>query len=202
MALLLIRHGETEFNATRVVQFPDTPLGEHGLKQAERLAQSLASRGVERILTSDYLRAHTTAEMVARHTGAPLVVSEHLRERNFGEIRGTPYDELGDIDIFAENFNPIGGETWAVFHERVDRAWAEVQRHASETGGALAVVTHGLVLRSLFQRRLDCREHLVGDDVIVANTSVTVVDRSPPWRVVEFASTAHLDGGERLVAPV
>jgi len=202
MTLLLIRHGETNMNTDRVVQFPDTPLGDHGLRQADQLGRSLRGRSIARVLTSDYTRARTTAEHVSRHTGAELVETPHLRERNFGDIRGTSYADLGELDIFAPHYTPPGGESWTVFNERVDTAWAEVIKHAAGLAGDLVIVTHGLVLRSLFQRTLDLSGHAVEDDVVVANTSVTSVEREPPWRVRELASVAHLGGDNRDVAPV
>lgn len=188
-------------NTNRVVQFPHTPLGEHGLRQAERLGQSLRSRSIARVLTSDYARAHATADHVARHTGAELVVLPRLRERNFGDIRGTSYADLGELDIFAPHFAPPGGESWEMFDRRVDAAWAEVVEHAATLNGDIAIVTHGLVLRSLFSRTLDVSGHALEADIVVANTSVTTVDREPPWRVRELASIAHLDGDVRAVAP-
>lgn len=202
MAVLLIRHGETNLNATQVVQFPETPLGDHGMRQAQQLGQSLASRSIELILTSDYQRARSTAQRVAEHTGASLIESVQLRERNFGDIRGTPYTEFGDLDIFGADYVPPGGESWDVFNTRVDIAWTEVTAHAQILTGDLAVVTHGLVLRSLLERRLDISNHTLGSDLVVANTSVTIVDRDPPWRVVELANVEHLQQGARDVAPV
>ena len=55
--------------------------------------------------------------------GAPLTFDPLLHERNFGDIRGTPYASLG-FDMFAPDYAPPNGETWEVFHTRVDRAWA------------------------------------------------------------------------------
>ena len=96
----------------------------------------------------------TTAEHVQRATGAPMAIEPLLRERNFGDLRGKPYAELA-FDSFALDYAPPNGETWPAFHERVDRAWARVQElAASTTGGSLAVVTHGLVCRSLAARHL------------------------------------------------
>jgi len=202
MAVLLIRHGETDLNTNRVVQFPDTPLGAHGLHQAERLGASLRGRAIGLVLTSDYARAKTTADTVARHTGAELVVCEHLRERNFGDIRGTPYAELGDLDIYAPHYTPPGGESWEEFDARVDRAWEQVLERAARMSDDLAVVTHGLVLRSLFHRTLDLNGHVVEPNVVVANTAVTTVEHAPPWRVIELGSIAHLDDDSRDAAPV
>ena len=202
MALLLIRHGETELNAARVVQFPDTPLGEIGMRQADQLGLTLADRSIELVLTSDYKRAQTTAQRIAQYTGARLIESVRLRERNFGEIRGKCYDDLGDIDIFADDYLPPGGESWAVFNTRVDIAWDEVISAARTLSGDLVVVTHGLVLRSLIERVLDVSEHAIEPEMVVANTSVTLVERDPPWRVVELASVEHLAQRVGDVAPV
>ena len=202
MALLLIRHGETDLNAAQVIQFPETPLGDHGRLQAEQLGRSLTRRSIDLVLTSDYQRARTTAEHVAQHTGARVIECPQLRERNFGEIRGKPYTEFGDLDIFGLDYEPPGGENWAVFHARVDLAWSEVVSHAQALTGDLAVVTHGLVLRSLLERRLDASGHALGQELAVANTSVTVVERDPPWRVIELASVEHLEELGRNAAAV
>src|SRR5262245_56485781 len=99
MAIFVVRHGETDLNAARVIQRPTTPLSERGRRQADRLGVRLAALGITRILTSDLARAFETAHAIATHTGAPLMVDPLLRERDFGDIRGTPYDALG-LDPF------------------------------------------------------------------------------------------------------
>jgi len=193
--LFLIRHGETEGNALRIVQHPHIPLSARGVVQAERLALRLAREPIAHIVTSDYARALTTAESLQRATGAPLTVEPLLHERNFGDLRGRPYSELG-FDMFEPDYAPPNGETWPVFHARVDQAWARVQELAALAGGRLAVVTHGLVCRSLAAR------HLVLADGERAperwdNTSLTIVDWPAPWRVRLLNCIAHLDGLER-----
>jgi broad specificity phosphatase PhoE len=191
MAIFLIRHGETLGNASRTVQLPDNPLSPRGVAQAERLARRLEYLGIAAILSSDFSRAVTTAEHLRRVTGTPISYDPLLQERNFGDLRGTPYAELG-FDMFAPDYVPAGGETWEVFHARVDRAWALVQEAATATGGHLAVVTHGLVCRSLAARHLILPE---GQEVPVRweNTALTIVDHPAPWRVRLLNSIAHLD---------
>jgi broad specificity phosphatase PhoE len=192
MALLLIRHGETDLNAARVVQFPETPLGENGIRQAAQLAQGLSGRPLDMVLTSDYERARMTAGAVASAAGITLCESPALRERNFGELRGQAYDDLTHVDIFGPEYAPPGGESWPVFHARVDRAWAEILELSGKLAGDLAVVTHGLVLRSLLERVLDVGGHEISPDLVVANTSVTEVAGEPPWSVLRLADTSHL----------
>ncbi len=191
MAIFLIRHGETLGNASRTVQLPDNPLSPRGVAQAERLARRLARERITGILSSDLSRAVATAEHLQRVTGAPIRYDPLLQERNFGDIRGTPYAELG-FDMFAPDYAPPNGETWEAFDARVDRAWALVQAQASAGDGHLAVVTHGLVCRRMAARHLILPE---GQEVPVRweNTALTIIDHPAPWRVRLLNCIAHLD---------
>jgi probable phosphoglycerate mutase len=191
VAIFLIRHGETLGNAARIVQLPDSPLSSRGVAQAQRLARRLAPAGITRIVASDLPRAAMTAEHLQRATGVPVQIEPLLQERNFGDLRGRSYAEIG-FDIFAPEYAPPNGESWDVFHARVDRAWALVQVLAARGGGSLAVVTHGLVCRSLAARHLLLP---AGQEVPLrwANASVTEVDGPAPWHVRVLNCAAHLD---------
>jgi probable phosphoglycerate mutase len=190
--IFLIRHGETVGNAARIVQLPDAALSPRGIAQAERLGRRLAVEGIALILSSDLARAMTTAEHVRRATGAPIELDPLLQERNFGNLRGTPYADLA-FDLFAPDLEPPDGESWPVFHARVDRAWEAIQTRAAAVDGPLAVVTHGLVCRSLAARHV-----VLPDGQLVPerweNTSVTILDGPAPWRVRLLNCAAHLDG--------
>lgn len=190
--LILVRHGETALNAARVLQPADTPLSDRGLRQAERLAERLARLGVAHVLCSDLLRARMTAGAAIRATGAPADYSALLAERNFGDLRGTPYTEL-TADVFARGYEPPGGESEAAFDERVDRAWRYILAGLASTPGNLLVVTHGLVCRSLVGRFLKMP---VGREppVRFGNASVTLVGRVPPYAVELLDCVAHLSG--------
>jgi len=198
MLIFLIRHGETPGNARRIVQLPGIPLSPRGVAQAERLARRLEREGIARILSSDLARAAMTAEHLRQVTGAPVQFDPLLRERNFGDLRGTAYADLG-FDMFAPGYAPPNGETWEVFHARVDRAWALVQETAAATSGHLAVVTHGLVCRSLASR------HLIlpaGQDVPERweNAALTIIEGPAPWRVRLLNCIAHLE--DPAIAPL
>lgn len=192
MQIFLIRHGETAANAARIVQTPDTPLSERGIAQAERLAERLADAGITRILTSDLPRAHMTADRLQAGTGAAMDFASVLQERDFGDLRGHSYAELG-IDIMDPVYTPPGGESWDVFHTRVDSAWRRVQQAIRDGEGNLAVVTHGLVCHGIAARHLS----LPADTETPRrwdNTSVTTIDGAPPWRVELLNCCAHLAG--------
>ena len=189
--IFLIRHGETAGNAARIVQRPDIPLSERGLAQAVRLARRLADEGVGGIVSSDLTRAAMTAEELSKTTGLPIAFEPLLHERNFGDIRGTAYDDLG-FDPFDPGYVPPNGESWEVFHARVDRAWTRMREVAAATDGHLAVVTHGLVCKSLAGRHFALPDG-AGVPERWENTSVTIVDARAPWRVHLLNCCAHLD---------
>lgn len=206
MKIFLVRHGETAANAARVVQTPDTPLSERGLAQAERLASRLGRERLSSILCSTLRRATMTAEMLSSISKVPVTLRADLQERNYGDVRGMAYDEIG-VDILDPDYEPPAGETWREFHQRVDGVWHHLQKIAQEMpphrGESIVVITHGLVLYSLVSRFLET-SHLPGVPLGFGNTSVTVVDAKPPWPVETLNCTHHLsdrpagDGSARV----
>lgn len=192
MAIYVIRHGETALNAARIVQPPDTPLSQRGIAQAECVARRLATVGITHILSSNQQRALRTAEIIQQATGASLRIEPLLQERNYGDIRGRAYADLG-VDILSPEYEPPGGETWAEFYARVASLWPLITAAAHDASGSLAVVTHGLVCHALAAHHLSFSEGMQPPSRW-GNTSVTVIGSQPPWRVEVVNCTAHLDG--------
>jgi 2,3-bisphosphoglycerate-dependent phosphoglycerate mutase len=196
LSILIVRHGETDFNAARIVQLRDTPLSVRGVRQAERVAGRLAELGVAHVIASDLTRAVMTARCIADRTGAPVVYDARLRERDFGDVCGTPYADL-TTDIFGPDYEPPGGETWETFFARVASAWERVTQLAAATQGNLVVVTHGLVCHAVADRHARCADTVPSR---WHNTSVTEVDGTPPWTARLVNCIAHLsddtDGDE------
>ncbi len=195
MALLMIRHGETASNYERIVQTPETPLNERGLRQARLLAERLVESGPRptRLIASPLTRARMTAEALARGTGLEIEEQPLLEERNFGGFRGRSYAEIG-LDIMAEGVEPPDGESWRVFHRRVDRVWQWIAEEvlAEAARGHVAMVTHGLVCFSLAERHLD----LGGAPTPMrwGNASLTVIEPESPHRASLLNCTRHLSG--------
>ena len=125
MTILVVRHGETDGNAGRILQRPDVPLNERGIRQAEQLAMRLLAHGFVHILCSDLLRARMTAAPLAARSGITVEESSLLQERDFGDLRGVPYAELSE-NPFGPDFVPPNGEDWPVFHARVAEAFAMI----------------------------------------------------------------------------
>jgi probable phosphoglycerate mutase len=188
--IILVRHGETEDNAKRVMQPADVPLSAVGCAQAERLAARIAELGVAHILCSDLPRARMTAEPIVAQLSAAIEYTALLQERNFGDLRGTPYAKLS-FDPFALDYVPPAGESTAVFHARVAQAFAAVVACRSALSGNLLVVTHGMVCSTVVQRhaQLDAG---VSVPVRFDNTSVTLLDAAPPHRVRLLNCSLHL----------
>lgn len=190
MTIMIVRHGETDGNATRVLQRPDVPLNQRGLRQAEQVAQRLASRGPVHILCSDLLRARMTAAPLATRSGITVEESPLLQERNFGDLRGTAYAALAE-DPFGPGFAPPNGEDWPTFHARVAEAFALVVSRRRSLNGTLVVITHGLVCRALVERHAQVSAGAIVPEWF-DNTSVTVLHEDPPHRAGLINCTRHL----------
>lgn len=198
MTILVVRHGETDGNAARILQRPDIPLNARGLRQAEQLAERLSADGFVHILCSDLLRARMTAAPLAARSGFAIEESPLLQERNFGDLRGTAYAAVGQ-DPFGLDFAPPNGEDWPTFHVRVAEAFAFIVSRRNAVGGTLVVVTHGLVCRALVERHT-----LLADGMIAPerydNTSVTVLHEHPPHGVSLVNCTRHLTASLEMAA--
>lgn len=201
--LLLIRHGETAWNAEHRIQGSlDIPLSATGIWQAGRLADRLAAEPLDAIYASDLARARLTAEPLAVRHGLALRTDARLRERSLGVFEGYTFDEIAARwpQEFAawRGRDPAwampGGESGAAFIERVNAALHDI---ASEWAGArVAVVAHGGVLDVAYRtaRALPWdapREHAI------ANAAINrVVATAPPLRldIVAWGDVAHLTG--------
>jgi len=192
MTILLVRHGETAGNAARVVQRPDVPLNELGIHQAARLADRLISLGFAHVLCSDLPRARMTAAPLRARGDVVIEESPLLQERNFGDLRGTPYAEL-TVDPWAPDYEPPNGESIGAFHRRVAQAFELIVERRRQRSGSLVVVTHGLVCRAIVEN------HTAGGVAPpqFANTSVTLIDPDPPFAARLVNCTQHLAGDRR-----
>lgn len=95
--LLLIRHGQTTYNATgRMQGHLDTELSDVGYSQARAAADLLEGKDITAIVSSDLIRARETAEIIARRLGLEASVDKRLRETHLGEWQGMTSAEVDE----------------------------------------------------------------------------------------------------------
>jgi broad specificity phosphatase PhoE len=138
--LLLVRHGETDWNAEGKLQgHTDRPLNDYGRRQARALADRLAGESIDAVYASDLSRARETAEIVGEKLGLTVAVDPDLREKNWGNWEGLTSDERLHIEF--------EGETSEAHRDRTLSAVQRiVERHPGER---VVVVTHGGSLRRI-----------------------------------------------------
>jgi broad specificity phosphatase PhoE len=150
LTLLLVRHGQSEWNARGLMQgqTADVPLTDLGHAQAAAGAQQLAALAPGALISSDLLRARQTAQHCARATGLPVTVSAALREQGYGVLEGRPSRELWDVvDWTDPHWAAEGGESLAGLYDRVA---AFLDRLRSEPpADVVALVTHGDTIRAV-----------------------------------------------------
>ena len=152
--LLLLRHGQTAWNAARRVQGQlDAELDDTGHRQASSVAVVVAALAPVALWSSDSVRARETAAYVAKETGLDPSYDPRLREYFLADRQGLTHDEYaalapeefaafrgGDFDVVP------GGETAAVVADRITAALHELL--GSIAPGELAVaVSHGAAIR-------------------------------------------------------
>lgn len=149
--LILIRHAESEGNRDGCfTPHPEIPLTGRGREQAEVAAAVLAQRfAPSRIVSSPFLRARQTAEILAVGLGLPVEIAADLRERSYGELAGSPYTtpRIGYDPTSYWTWRPPGGET---LDEVLRRAGAVLDGLVAAAPDAeIIVVSHGAVMMAL-----------------------------------------------------
>ena len=160
--LILIRHGETDWN--RELRFQgqiDVPLNAVGHEQARRLGVRLAGEAAHLLVCSDLIRTQQTALPISEQRLQPFareaVLECALREQNFGLVDGMRVDDIKSQHPeawaqwvqFESDYAFAGGESTRQFHVRVMAAVRGLV--LAHTGQTLVVVTHGGVLDMIYR---------------------------------------------------
>jgi glucosyl-3-phosphoglycerate phosphatase len=189
---VLWRHGQTVWNAERRFQGQsDIPLDGTGEAQAERAARLLAGLRPDMIVSSDLIRAASTAAPLARLTGLDVILDKDLRERHGGCWEGLTDTEIRErYPEGHANWMPPDGEPSSVVADRVGsalhRVAAAVAEQAADRDGLAVVVSHGAALRLGMSRLLGMPDELSGTLGPLANCSWSVLGaRYGRWRLLE-----------------
>jgi broad specificity phosphatase PhoE len=150
MKLILIRHGETEWNKQRRIQGcrSDTRLSQKGLEEADRLATVLRKERIDAIYSSPMKRAAETAQIIAEACKLPVQVFNELREIDAGDLDGLFERELtGSYEAAWREMcggnasTPLpGGESLQDLQKRT--SWAIDRMLEKHIDGTVVVVAH------------------------------------------------------------
>jgi len=166
LKLILIRHGETYWNAERRIQGGDSDieLNDTGLSQAKKLAAFLKNEPIAAILSSPLQRATATAEVIASHHQLSVKVDQGLRELRVGELEGMSVSNLSTtfsqflMQLWQgrESTKLPNGESLS---ELQRRAWKAVEnlltQHKEHKDGTVVVVSHYFVTLAIIFKALD-----------------------------------------------
>jgi broad specificity phosphatase PhoE len=177
--ILLVRHGETDWNAEQRWQgHADRPLNERGREQARTLARQLSGARLAAVYSSDLARARETAEIVAAARGLAVTPLQELREVNVGSWSGLRGAECEAR--FPEGYARwrAGGHGWEdgeTYEEMSARVVGAVRRIAARhPGETVLVVTHGGAIRSVLAHAagLTYGEHRRAGMVVTENCGI------------------------------
>lgn len=199
MRLFLVRHGQTEWNVLRRAQgHTDIPLDAVGLNQAASVAAALGKIPVDRVVSSDLLRARQTADAIASAKGLEVDIWPDLRERGFGVLEGADFETVrAEIARLAAEENvpefavtPKGGENWRQVWDRVSPAAKRLRAMDGDT----VVVAHGGTCSLL-------AAHLIGGGLEASrgfrfgNGTLTEFHRRPDGTLylVRYDDASHLE---------
>lgn len=152
--VFLVRHGESEGNATRTFTgSTEVPLTAVGRAQARRAAEVLARDFQPAIVVaSPYARARETAEIIAGALSLDLEIEADIHEQWLGDLRGHPYDVVGRDPAFDRTrpweWRPQGGESLVDVQRRVAPVFERLAR--AHAGREVVMVSHGGVMFALW----------------------------------------------------
>lgn len=200
--LLLIRHGQTDYSSqNRYCGFSNPPLNDKGISQCRQLAARLKETKVDKVYSSDLLRAMQTAKII--FDGNPTEQTEDLREMNFGLFEGLKHEQI--MEKYPELYrrwidNPEkaktpNGEGLKDLSERIEKKISEII--SRNEGGEIAVVTHSGPIRIVLCKALkfDLKKFWCIDQQLCALNIINYEQQASP-RVVKMNDTSHLSAME------
>lgn len=199
MRLILVRHGQSEANASGIVQGRlDFGLSQLGLAQARLTASRLEQETIDRILTSPLRRAADTARVIAEVKGLAVQPEPALMEYDVGAVSGLTSAEIRErypdvVSAFAYGRRPAfpGEEGRDAFAARL----AGILANIAESDETVVAVAHGGVVSALCHMTVGLDLNRPGM-FNVANCSLTEIIRDAAGRHVlcRHNDTCHLDG--------
>lgn len=174
MKILLVRHGETDFNKNKRIQgHTDIPLNETGENQAINAGSKISKYDVDAAFSSPLKRAKQTARLMldnsknSSNKELEIITDDRLIEKYFGDFEGSTFEEYFSALELGEGLETVELE------ERVYKRASEffINQYDEYKGKTIFVVCHGALIR-IFLRTLGLYPH----NEMINNTSLNVVN--------------------------
>lgn len=144
MAILFIRHGQTDWNVQKKVQGKaDIELNENGIEQAKSTSEKLKNEKIDIIISSPLKRAKKTAEIINQTLKCPIIYEDGIAERDFGEFEGKKRIDF-DFEGFwsyKKNLKYDRAENIRDFFDRIYTTLDEIVEKYE--GKNILIVSHG-----------------------------------------------------------
>ena len=200
--ILLIRHGETDWNRRKVFRgTSDVPLNENGVQQARLLASALRDCPIDAAYTSPLSRARRTAEAVLDGRGVVALVDERLTDLCYGEWQGLQEADVAsrwqrEFELWTTRPHEVRPPGGSMLQEVRDCAFEAMEEAAAtHEGETVALFAHRVVNKLLVLAALGLgvdRFPFVRQD----NCCVTEFLRTPAGYVLcRLNDTSHMRGG-------
>ena len=164
LKIYIFRHGETSFNKEKIFTgWLEPDLTENGIKQAEKVAESLKDKEFQVAFCSHLRRSIRTLEIVLKyHKGVKVYIDDRIIERNYGKLQGLRHaDYIAEVgkkqfDIFHRSYDipPPGGESIKMVEKRVNSFIDYLLDKMKREKINVAISAHGNSMRP-FRRRFE-----------------------------------------------
>lgn len=178
MKLILVRHGETDFNKERRFQGQlDEPLNKEGEKQAKRLANILKDANIDIIISSPLKRALKTAEIINKYHNKEIILEDLAKERGFGKLEGEKYENVDFKKIALNNeYEKYGIESDKKFLERVKKLLKKLIKNYKNKN--VLLVTHAGIIKFILSIVLELDLEVALTKINKKNCTLTIIDFS------------------------
>ena len=204
VTVILVRHGETDWNQERRVQGSgsDRQLTGTGRRQAESIGLRLRQERIQAIYSSPLQRALNTARAISRHHQVEVQIEPSLNEIDAGEMEGILVKKIGSYlnQLVASERGDksisglYGGEALT---EVQRRAWSTIQRLVDKHGdGTIVVVSHYFVILSIICSVLKLPLSEMGRLKLDVGSISTIVFDERGIRLSLFNDNCHLATGK------
>ncbi len=160
MKLILVRHGETEWNKVGRFQGQgDIALNSRGLAQARETAGAAVGWNHTAVYSSPLCRTMQVAQEIARLGAMPVVTEDAFKELNLGDLEGITGAEMRERwpEVSATWRNDPqalvmpNGESLVQLQERAWQGILELERSHDEKD-TVVVVSHNFAIRTIIAK--------------------------------------------------